>query len=132
MAISGPKQCINPFGRMSFFRLLKLLVFIAQKGVFSVLEYHKRHFPALHCLKKKSEKWSFLDQNHELIPLQKCQIFDCLNFLFLQPRKSFFRCRISEKTFSQPILHKNKLEKWPFLDQNNALSPLERSHFFDF
>ena len=132
MAIFEPKPRVNTFEKMSIFRLFELLVFIAKKGVYSVLGYHKRHFPGLHCLKKKSEKWSFLDQNHELIPLEKCQIFDCLNFLFLQPRKSFFRCRISEKTFSQPILHKNKLEKWPFLDQNNALSPLEESHFFDF
>ena len=30
---------------------------------FSVLEYRKRHFPSLNCLKqKKLEKWPFLDQ----------------------------------------------------------------------
>ena len=90
MAIFEPKPRVNPFEKMSIFRLFELLVFIAQKGVFSVLEYHKRHFPGLHCLKKKSEKWSFLDQNHDLIALEKCQIFDCLNFLFLQPRKFVF------------------------------------------
>ena len=29
MAIFGPKQWVNPFGKMSFFRLFELLVFIA-------------------------------------------------------------------------------------------------------
>ena len=31
---------------------------------FIVLEYHKRHFHGLNCLKKKLEKWQFLDRNH--------------------------------------------------------------------
>ena len=35
MAIFGPKPWVNPFGKMSIFRLFELLVFIAQKGVFS-------------------------------------------------------------------------------------------------
>ena len=33
--------------------------------------------------KKKLEKWPFLDQNHGLTPLEKCQFFDFLDFLFL-------------------------------------------------
>ena len=37
--------------KMSIFRLFELLVFIAQNGVFVVLEYRKRHFPGLYCLK---------------------------------------------------------------------------------
>ena len=35
MAIFGPKPWVNPFGKMSIFRLFELLAFIAQKGVFS-------------------------------------------------------------------------------------------------
>ena len=34
MAIFGPKPWVNPFGKMSTFRLFELYVFIAQKGVF--------------------------------------------------------------------------------------------------
>ena len=34
MAIFGPKAWVNPFGKMSIFRLFEVLVFIAQKGVF--------------------------------------------------------------------------------------------------
>ena len=53
MPILGPKPWVNPFGEMSIFRLFELLVFIAWKGVFFVLEYRKRHFPGLYSLKKK-------------------------------------------------------------------------------
>ena len=35
MAIFGPKPWVNPFGKMSIFRLFELFVFIAWKGVFS-------------------------------------------------------------------------------------------------
>ena len=93
MGIFGLKPWVNPFGRLSIFRLLKLFVFIAWKGVFSfynystfrsfcfyslerrffVLEYRKRHFPCPYCLTRKVG----------LTPLEKCQFFDFLNFLFL-------------------------------------------------
>ena len=67
------------------------------------------------------------DQNHGLTPLRKCQFFDSLNFLFLWPRKAFFRSRISEKTFSWAILPlKKMLEKWPISDQNHGLTPLKK------
>ena len=71
MAIFGPKPWINPFGKMSNFRLFELLVFFGLKRLFYVLEYRKRHFPGLYYLKKKIEIWSFLDQNHGLTPLEK-------------------------------------------------------------
>ena len=136
MAIFRHKPWVNPLGKMSIFRFSELLVFIAQNGVFVVLEYRKRHFPCLYCLKKKLEKWSFLVQNHRLTlfgkmaifrlfvllvfiawkgvfffqnivkdifldyiapkkNFRKMAIFDFLNFLFLQPRKAFFRSGIS-------------------------------------
>ena len=58
--------------------------------------------------KEKLKKWPFLDQNHGLTPLEKWQFFDFSIFLFLQPRKAFFRFRISKKTFSWPILKEKK------------------------
>ena len=94
-----------------------------------VLEYDKKHFANLYCLRKKRlEKLPFLDQNHGLTPLEKRQFFDSLNFFFLYRRKAFFRSRIS----SWPLLPKKKLEKWPFLDQNHELTPFEKCQFFDF
>ena len=56
MAIFGPKPWVNPFGKMSIFRLFKLLVFIAYKERFLVLEYYKRHLPGVYCVEKKVGK----------------------------------------------------------------------------
>ena len=50
----------------------------------------KEIFWAILPKKKKLEKWPFLDQNHGLTPLEKCQFFDFLNFLFSDSRKAFF------------------------------------------
>ena len=133
MAIFGPKQWVNPFGKMSIFQLFQLRVFIAQKAVFSFQNMVKDIFLAYIAFKKKLENWPFLDKNHGLTRLEKCQFFDFFNFLFLQPRKEFFRSRISQKTFAWPILpKKKKLKKWSFLDQNHGSTPLEKCEFFDF
>ena len=65
-----------------------------------VLEYRKRHFPGLYCLKKKMlEKLAFLDQNHGLTPLKNVNSStfwtSCFNslercFLVLEYRKTHF------------------------------------------
>ena len=133
MAIFIQKSRLNLFGKTSIFPPLELLVFIAQKGVFFVLGYHKGHFPGLYCLKKKLEKRPFLNQNHGLTPLEKCQFFVFVNFTFLQPRKAFFSFQdIIKDIFLGYIAKKKKLEKWLFLDQNHGLTPLEKCQFFEF
>ena len=132
MAIFGPKLWVNPFAKMPIFRLLERLVFIAQKGAFSFQIIVKVIFLTNIALQKRSEKWPYLDQNYGLTPLQKCQFFDFWNVLFLLPRKALFRSRISSNSFSLPIQRKKKgLEKWPYLDQNHGLTPLQNCQFFD-
>ena len=91
---------------------------------FFVLEYRKRHFPAIYWLKRKLEKWPFLDQKHGLTPLEKCQFFDFLNFLFLQPRMSFFRSRILWKTFSWPVFPKKKVGEMAIFAQNHGFEKM--------
>ena len=95
MVIFGPKPRVNPFAKMSIFLLFELLDFIAQKCVFSFQNNVKDIFLPYIAVKKWFEKQPFLDQNHGLTPLEKCQFFDFLNLLFLQPRKAFFRSKIS-------------------------------------
>ena len=46
MAIIGPKPWVNPFGKMSIFRLFELLSFIALKDVFSFSNIVKDTFQA--------------------------------------------------------------------------------------
>ena len=73
MAVFGPKPRVNPFGKMSIFRLLTSCFYSPQKSFF-VLEYNKRHFPGLK--KKRWKNGKFLHENHRLTPLEKCQFFD--------------------------------------------------------
>ena len=132
MAIFGPKPQINPFGKMSIFRLFELVVFIAQKCFFFVLEYRKRHFPGLYCLRKKSWKNGHSsEQNHGLTPLEKCQFFDLLNLLFLQPRKEFFSFQnIVKDIFLGYIAKKKRLEKWPFSERKPWVNPFGKMSIF--
>ena len=95
MAIFGPKPWVNPLGKMSIFRLFLLVVFLAQKGVFSFWNIVKDIFLAKLLKKKKLKKWPFFDQKHGLTTLEKCQFLDFLDSLFLQRRKAFFLSRIS-------------------------------------
>ena len=95
LVIFGPKPWVNSFGKMSIFRLFELLVFIPQKRIFSFQNIVEDIFLFYIAFERKLEKCSFLDQNHGLTTLEKCQFFDFLNFLFLQPRKAIFPFRIS-------------------------------------
>ena len=91
----GQNHGLTPLEKCQFFVFLNFL-FLSPRKAFFVLEYHKRHFFGLYCLKKrKLEKWLFLVQNRGLTPLEKCQLFEFLNFLSLYSRKAFFRSRIS-------------------------------------
>ena len=95
MAIFGQKPWINPFGKMSSFRLFKLRVFFGLEKRFFVLEYSKRHFPGVYCLKKKSWKMANFKPKPWVNPFGKCQFFDFLKLLFLKARKVWFRSKIS-------------------------------------
>ena len=71
MAIFGPKPWVNPLGEIEIFDFLNFF-FYSLKRRFFVVEFSKRHFPALFCLKKKVlEKRPFLDRNYGLTPLEK-------------------------------------------------------------
>ena len=85
MAIFGPKPWVNPFAKMSIFRLFERL-FYSLERCFFVVEYRKRHSSGLYCVKKnKFKKWPFLDQNHGLTPLEKCEFFRFFELLVFIP-----------------------------------------------
>ena len=85
MAIIPTKPWVNLFGRLSIFRIFELFstCFYSVERRFFALEYRKDIFLPILPNEKKVEKWPFLDQNHGLTPLEKCQFFDLMNFLFL-------------------------------------------------
>ena len=132
MANFGPKLWVNLFGKMLVFPLFQLFVFIDYKGVFSMQNIVKKILVAYIAKKIKVGKTAICRPKHGLTPLGKCQFFDFLNFLFLQPRKAFFRSRISKNTFSWPILPKKKVGKLSIFGPKPWVNPLEKCQFFDF
>ena len=83
--------------------------------------------------KEYMEKWPFFDQNHGLTPLEKSQFFDFLNVLFYRLDRRFFVLEHCKTPFPGLYCKKKKdMEKWPFVEQNHGLTPLEKSQFFDF
>ena len=75
MAIFGPKPWVNPLAKMSIFRLFWTTCFYSVERRFFVLEYHKRHFPSLYCLKKKVEKMAIFGPKPWINPFGKMSIF---------------------------------------------------------
>ena len=111
MAIFGSKPWVNPFGKMSIFRLFEVLVFIAQKGVFSFQNIIKNIFLGYITLEKKVGKMAIFGAKPWVNPLERCQFFDFLNFLFLQPRKAFFVLEYHKRHFPGLYCFKKKVGK---------------------
>ena len=80
----GPKPIgLTPLEKCQYFDFLKFLFFYNLESRFFVLEYHRTHFPGLYCLKKYGgEMDNFGPKPIGLNPLEKCQYFDFLKFLF--------------------------------------------------
>ena len=90
MAIFGPKPWVNPFGKMTVFGLFELLVFIAQKGVFSFKNIVKDIFLAYITFKKKLGKMAFFRPKPWVNPIGKMSIFAVLDLLVLIAQKGVF------------------------------------------
>ena len=127
MAIIGPKPWVNPFGKSSIFRHSKVLVFIAKKGVFFVLEYRKSHYPNQYCLKKRVGKMAILGPKPWINPFGKMSFFRILELLVFITQKGVFSIQIIEKViFLTYTAEKKMSQKWPYLDQNHGLTFLEK------
>ena len=86
-----------------------------------MLEYRKRLFPGLYCLKKKLEKWFVLDQNHGLPPLEKCEFFDFLKRLVFLALKGVFSFQIIVKDIFLGYIELTALENCQFFECLNFL-----------
>ena len=83
MVIFGQKQSVYPFGKMSSFRLFKLLVFIAYNGVFSLYDTVKELFRN-YILKKKIQKMAIFGPKPWDNPFGKIsmfRLFELFNFI---------------------------------------------------
>ena len=90
MAIFGPKPWGNPFGKMSIFQFFELLVFFSLERRFFVLEYRKRQFPFLYCLKKKVGKMAIFASKPWVNPFGKMSIFRLFELLVFMAQKCVF------------------------------------------
>ena len=132
IAIFRPKPCVNPFGKMSNFRLLWTFCFYRLGRRCFVLKYRKRHFPGLYCPKKNLEKLPFLNNNHEFTPLENVNFSTFKSFCFYKLERRFFLLEYRKRHFPGLYCLKKKVGKWPFLHQNHGLNPLQKCQFFDF
>ena len=84
---------------------------------FFVLEYGKRHFPGLYCLKKNLQKWPLCDQKHGLTPLEKRQFFDFLYCLFFPWKGVFFVLEYRKRHFPGLYCFIKRLKNCDFWDK---------------
>ena len=74
MAIFGLKAWVNPLEKFQFFDFLNLF-FYSLERCFLVLEYRKRHFSGLYCLKKEVGKMAIFGPKAWVNPFGKMSIF---------------------------------------------------------
>ena len=91
MAIFGQKPWVNPFGKMSIFRLFSTFCYYSLERRFLVLEYDKRHFPGLYCPKKKLKKMAIFGPKPWVNPFGKMSIFRLFELLvFIASKGGFY------------------------------------------
>ena len=75
MAIFERKPWVNPLGKNVNFSTFRNFCFYSLENRFFVLEYRKRHFPRLYCLKRKVERMAIFGPKPWVIPFGKMSIF---------------------------------------------------------
>ena len=74
-AIFRPKPWVNPSGKNVSFSTFRSSFYYCLEKPFFVLEYRKRHFPGLYCLKKKLGKMANFGPKLWVIPFGKMSVF---------------------------------------------------------
>ena len=86
---------LTPLKKCQFFDCLKFLFLQPRKATFRSRISYKKLSQPLFPKKKMLEKWPFLDQNYGLTRLEKCQLYDFLNFFVFIALKGNFHSRIT-------------------------------------
>ena len=131
MAIFGPNPWVNPFGKMSNLRLFKLPVFIAYKGVSLFVEYRKRHFPGLYCLKKEVEKMAIFGPKPSVNPYWKNVSFSTFwTTCFYSVQRRFFVLEYRKRHFPGLYCLKNKVPKMAIFRPKPWVNPFGKMSVF--
>ena len=128
MAIFKPKAWKNVnFLTFWTFRFYNL------QGCFLVLEYRKRHFPGLYCLKKTSWKNGHFWTKTMGYPLWKNVNFSTFwTLCFYSLERCFLVLECRKTHFPGLYCLKKKVGKMAFFGPKVWVNPLEKSEFFDF
>ena len=112
---------LTPFEKSEFFDFL-ISIFYWIEQCFFVLEYRKKHFSALNCLKEIDGEvvncWSKAQADR----FGRC--FDVSTFwtcCFCRLERRFFVLEYGEKHFPSQYCLKKKMEKWPIFEHNHWL-----------
>ena len=132
MAIYGPKPWVNPFGKMSIFRLFSLLVFKAQKGVFSFqnIVILKHIFLAYIAYKSKVGKMAIFGPKPWVNPFGKMSIFRPFKLLVFIPQTGVFSFQNIVKDIFLAYIAQNK-QSWKNGHFWTKTMGLQKCQFFD-
>ena len=115
MAVFGPKPWVSTFGKMSIFRLFATCCFYSVERLFLSLDYHKRHFPDLYCLKKKDEKMGIFGPKPLVNPFGKMSIFRLFSTCcFYSLERRFLSLDYHRRHFPGLYCLKRKVRKMAF------------------
>ena len=123
-------QGLTPLEKSQFFDF-KTSCFYSLERCFFVLVYRKRHFPGLYCLKKKLEKWSFLDQKHGLTRLKKNGHFSTFwTACFYRLERRFFFLEYRKRHFPGLYCVKQKVGKMAIFRPERWVKPFGKMAIF--
>ena len=130
-AIFEPKPWVKPFGKMGIFGVFDLLVLIAKKGVFFVVEYRKRHFFGLYSLNKKFGKMAILGLKPWVNPFGKMSSFGLFELLvFIAQKRSFLVLKYLKKHSPDLYCLKQKVEKMAIFGPKPWVNPFGKMSDF--
>ena len=132
MAIFGPKPWVNPFAKMSIFRLFQLLVFITQKGVFFFHNILKEIFLASITKKKKVVKMAIFRPKPWVNPFGKMSIFRLFEVLVFIAQKGVFLFYNIVKDIFLASFTKKKSWKNGIFGQKPWVNPFRKRSLFRF
>ena len=131
MVIFGQKPCINPFVKMSIFRLFLTSCFYSLERRFFVLEYRKRHFPCLYCLKKQVCNNSHFWTKTMRLPVSKnVNLLTFLTSSFYSLERRFFVLEYHKRYFSCLYCLKKKVKKRAIFGQKPWVNPFGKISIF--
>ena len=130
MVTFGAKPQVNPFGKMSSFRLFELLVFKAQKGVFSFQNIVKDILQLPYIAQKKVSKMAILRPKPWIKPFGKMSIFRLFVVLLFSAQKGVFSFQNIVRDIFLCYIAEKKVGKRPIVEAKPWLNPFGKMSIF--